>query len=158
MHFLPGTCRVLAPLQAVRLITPTPFLHLGRGSLGAGSHREGERLGKALFTFLLQHPKSGLSQVGTASPLTLRDMLRASYHPSKLHAASARREKQAERTKDKIPGTLSCMVGHWTRLQSQPPQSQLCGLECRTSLRFSFLTGKTGRNWNRPYEFVVRFQ
>jgi hypothetical protein len=25
MHFLPGTCRVLAPLQAVRLITPTAF-------------------------------------------------------------------------------------------------------------------------------------
>lgn len=124
MHFLPGTCRVLAPLQAVRLITPTTFLHLGRGSLGAGSHREGEKMGKALFTSL-QHPTPGLSQVGAASPLTPRDMLRASYHPSKLHAASARRENWAERTKDKIPGNLSCMVGHWTRFQSQLPQSQL---------------------------------
>lgn len=32
LHFLPGTCRVLALLQAVRLITPTRFLHLGRAS------------------------------------------------------------------------------------------------------------------------------
>lgn len=32
LHFLPGTCRVLALLQAVRLITPTRSLHLGRGS------------------------------------------------------------------------------------------------------------------------------
>lgn len=32
LHFLPGTCRVLALLQAVRLITPTRFPHLGRGS------------------------------------------------------------------------------------------------------------------------------
>lgn len=32
LHFLPGTCRVLALLQAVRLITPTRSPHLGRGS------------------------------------------------------------------------------------------------------------------------------
>lgn len=99
MHFLPGTCRVLAPLQAVRLITPTPFLHLGGGSLGAGSHGEAER-GQARHCSPLQdNTQCWASLPGwAASPFTPRAVLRASSHPSELWAASARgRIRQRDR-------------------------------------------------------------
>lgn len=107
MHFLPGTCRVLAPLQAVRLITPTPFLHLGRGSLGQVPIEKWRGAGQRTIHLAMTTPN-----MGPPSPLTPRPVLRASPHPSELQAASAR----AEGTEGKALSILPCMAEHWTRL------------------------------------------
>lgn len=113
MHFLPRTCRVLAPLQAVRLITPTPFLHLGRGSLGQVPIEKWRGAGQGTIHLAMPTPNTGHpGQVGQPAPLTPRAVLRASPHPSELQAASA----GAEGIEGKALSILPCMVEHWTRL------------------------------------------
>lgn len=69
IYFLSGTCRVLAPLQAVRLITPTPFLHLGRGSLGQVPIEKWRGAGQGTIHLAMTTPNTGFSsQAGLPAP------------------------------------------------------------------------------------------